>query len=315
MQQHCVATIGVFDGMHIGHQMLLRKTLEVAKYQNMMSMVILFEPYPQEYFGTQKYGRIMQFQDKVNFLCKFNIDIVVYLSFDKNLIHLSAERFIQVIIGNFRIKHLVVGDDFRFGNHRIGDFALLQALQDKYNYTVENHSTLKNNKQVRVSSSFIRKCLHNGQLVQAQKMLDRMYALCGYVVHGSKIGRTLGFPTLNIIMKQKMAIYGIFAVMIEGLADKIIQGVASLGYRPTFNQSQLILEVFCFDYNDDAYGKFIEVTFISKLRDERKFTSKKRLQQAIKCDVVRARRIFSTQKDEIDFINEYNNRCLRFLSD
>lgn len=286
----CVATIGNFDGIHLGHQKILQQVIYSAKQFNLPSTVIVFEPQPQEFFlKDQAQGRLTNLNEKLFYFEKLGIDQVFILQFDSELKNLSAERFIQqLLIDKIKVQHLIIGDDFKFGADRSGDFNL---LTQNNRFTVSNTDTVVLAGK-RVSSSWVREALAADDFVVAEKLLGRPYSMRGTVIHGDKIGRKLNAPTANVDPKRLvLPIKGIFAVTVNAL-DKLYYGVASLGNRPTLDGKKTLLEPYLFDFDDDLYGKIIEIAFRHKIRDEQKFDSFDALKQQIQWDISSAKTFF-----------------------
>ena len=291
----CVATIGNFDGVHLGHQAVLGQLAEKAAELNLPTTLITFEPQPMEYFVPDKVpARLTRFREKILVLQRYSVDRVCCLSFNNKLAKLSAEDFIeQVLVQKLGIKYLVVGDDFRFGANRTGTFEMLVEAGKRYGFQVVSMHTFEIDNE-RVSSTRIRSALEKGEMSNAEKLLGRRYRMSGRVAHGEKLGRELGFPTANIhLHRQASAIQGIFIVEVFGLNEEPLQGVASIGTRPTVNETKALLEVFLLDFNQDIYGRHIQVSFLKKLRDEEKFDSLDELIEQIQLDVEQAQAYFA----------------------
>lgn len=296
----CVATIGNFDGVHLGHQAVLGQLAEKAAELNLPTTLITFEPQPMEYFVPDKVpARLTRFREKMLALQRYSVDRVCCLSFNKKLAKLSAEDFIeQVLVQKLGVKYLVVGDDFRFGANRAGTFEMLVEAGKTYGFQVVSMHTFEIDNE-RVSSTRIRTALENGEMSEAEKLLGRRYRMSGRVAHGEKLGRELGFPTANIhLHRQASAIQGIFVVEVFGLDmfeqyKQPLQGVASIGTRPTVNETKALLEVFLFDFDQDIYGRHIQVSFLKKLRDEEKYDSLDELIEQIQIDVKQAQAYFA----------------------
>ena len=290
----CYATIGTFDGLHLGHQKILACLKAKAKAAGLPAVVILFEPQPQEFlFPNKTVPRLMRLRDKLTGLRKLGIDVVVCLKFNKDLAALSAEAFIEkILVKSLRIAHLVVGDDFRFGSDRRGDYALLLQYANRGAFSVEPTPTIEVENE-RISSTRVRNAILAGDFSLSLKLLGRPYALIGRVHHGDKRGRQLGFPTLNIPLKALLAVNGVYAVSVSGLKEGSLIGVANVGIRPTVGGMRRLLEVHLFDADVDAYGKHIEVTFFACLRQEKKFASLLDLKRQIVEDVAQARAYFN----------------------
>jgi riboflavin kinase / FMN adenylyltransferase len=300
VDEKTVLTLGAFDGMHLGHQRVLAQVKQCAAQKNARSVVVLFEPKPKEYFA-QKFGqtaapRLMRLRDQVNFLKAFGIDDVVCLRFTEQLANMTAEDFVQdVLVKGLNACHIVIGDDFKFGKNRAGDFTLLQTLGKQYGFTLEDTPTLEDSGG-RVSSSHVREAVMAGDFTLAKSRLGHDYALAGRVGHGLKLGRELGFPTLNVMLRQAMAVHGVYAVTVrfEG-SNQTYQGMANVGTRPAVQGEICLLEVNVFDFNQDVYGQRVEVTFHHKVRDELDFESLEALTEKIAEDEVIIRQWFATQ--------------------
>lgn len=291
----CVATIGNFDGVHLGHQAVLGQLAEKAAELCLPTVLITFEPQPMEYFVPEQVpARLTRFREKILVLQRYSVDRVCCLSFNNKLANLSAEAFIeQVLVKKLGVKYLVVGDDFRFGLNRSGTFAMLLEAGKKQDFQVVSMHTFAIDAE-RVSSTRVRAALEKGDMATAEKLLGRRYRMSGRVAHGEKLGRELGFPTANIhLHRQASPIQGIFVVEVFGLDQEPIQGVASVGTRPTVNETKALLEVFLLDFNQDIYGQHIQVSFLKKLRDEAKFDSLEELKRQIQVDVEQAQAYFS----------------------
>jgi len=292
-QKGCIATIGNFDGVHLGHQYVLGELAEKGANLNLPSTLITFEPQPQEYFLQHKSpGRLSRFREKIRALSRLALDQVLVLSFNARLAKQEPSDFIrQVLVKGLGVKHLVVGEDFHFGKNRSGNFKLLQQSGQKYGFTVASMHNFKIDNE-RVSSTKIRQALHQGNLDLAKKLLGRPYRICGRIAHGHKRGRDIGFPTANIHIQRKVApMTGVFVVEMFGIAGEPVSGVANLGIRPTVHGTKTILEVHLFDFNFDIYGKYVSVDFLAKIREEKKFDSFSLLQNQIKQDVQSAKEI------------------------
>ena len=293
----CAVTIGNFDGIHLGHQHVLKQLTIAANRRGLPSAVIIFEPQPIEFFAPDKAPkRLTRFREKINYLRTHDIDYLLCLKFDQHLSSLEPENFVKtILIDGMNTKHILVGDDFRFGKNRAGDFHLLQEYGRRYGFEVESSDTLLVN-EARVSSTRIRECMHNDDFERAEQLLGRPYTLSGKVAHGQKLGRELGFPTINIKMGDKtLIVKGIFAVRVKGIDNRVLRGVASIGTRPTVNGVDTILEVYILDFDQDVYGYCVDVEFLHKIRNEEKFDSLDELTRHIKDDINKAKTYFATQ--------------------
>ena len=293
-----VVTIGNFDGIHLGHQHVLEQLKAAAMQRNLPSTVVIFEPQPTEFFAPDKAPkRLSRFREKLVYLKSKQIDYLLCLKFNRDLAELYAQDFVkQILVERLNTRHLVIGDDFRFGKNRSGDFKFLQDCGERYGFAVERSDTLLIEGH-RVSSTRIRECIQNDDFEQAAGLLGRPYTLSGKVCHGQKLGRELGFPTINIKMGDKtLIVKGIFAVSVKGIDNRVLKGVASIGTRPTVNGVDTILEVFILDFDQDVYGYCVDVEFLHKIRDELKFDSLQELKINIEQDTVKAKQYFDRLK-------------------
>lgn len=294
--QSSVLTIGNFDGVHRGHQALLQMLTERARKLALPAVVLTFEPHPREYFSpADAPARLASLREKLLLLAAAGVDRVHVCRFDAKIAALTAEQFIErILVQGLGVRHLIIGDDFRFGAKRQGDFSLLEAEGHSRRFVVEAMHTHDLHGD-RISSSAVRKALAAGDLDRAANLLGRPYSIAGRVMHGDGIGRTLGFPTANIQMKHRRpALSGVFAVSVEGLADHPVAGVANVGVRPTVTSAaRPTLEVHLFGWNRDCYGAHLRVHFLNKLRDETKFESLDALTAQIAQDAEHARAWFA----------------------
>jgi riboflavin kinase / FMN adenylyltransferase len=295
----CALTIGNFDGVHRGHQALLKKLVETAKEQNIPSCVMTFEPHPIEYFAPEKApARILSLRDKLEALAEVGIDKVWVIHFNQDFANLSPEEFVKnILVDGLQVQSILIGDDFHYGAKRAGNFSSLVEAGIQYGFSVASMPTLEEN-QVRISSSATRSSLAQGNLKLARQLLGRPYMLSGHVLHGQKLGRTLGFPTLNISLANKThprkpAAQGIFIAQVHGLSDNPLPAVASLGQRPTVDDSgRYLLEVHIFNFKQFVYGKLVRIELIEKIRDEEKYNDLETLQNAINQDAAIAKNYF-----------------------
>jgi len=291
----CIISIGNFDGVHLGHKAILQSVKNISQNLNLPSLIVIFEPQPEEYFkGIDCPARLTRLREKLEFLKEFVIDYVYVMPFTEIIANLSAEQFVKkFLIGCLNTKYLVIGDDFCFGHDRSGNFDYLKKISKQSGFEVESSETIAahdHQRQLRISSTWIRKALHNDDLQLASSLLGRNYSMCGRVVHGDKRGRTLDFPTANIFLhRQKTPISGVFAVRMFGILDKSLFGIANIGSRPTVGGSRPILEVHLFDFNQNVYGYYVKVEFLHKLRDEKLFNSFDELKAQIEQDVANAK--------------------------
>ena len=290
----CVATIGNFDGVHLGHQAVLGQLADKSDELGLPVVVVTFEPQPQEFFRPQESPpRLTRFREKVQILRRYSVDRVLVLRFNKKFSLQSPDDFIQnLLVNGLGVKYLVVGDDFRFGKDRAGDFEMLQKAGAEHGFEVVNmHTFVLDDK--RVSSTRVREALGAGDLNAAEKLLGRIYRMSGRVAHGDKKGRTIGFPTANIHLHRiNTPLLGVFAVELFGIGGEPLPGVANLGTRPTVNGMKTLLEIHLFDFDGDIYGAHVHVEFLHKLRDEERFDSFDDLKAQILIDVEQARIFF-----------------------
>jgi riboflavin kinase/FMN adenylyltransferase len=295
----CVATIGNFDGVHLGHQAVLQQLAMKGDTLGLSAVVITFEPQPNEFFSAEKApARLCRFREKVEALRCYSIEQLCVLRFNQQLSQMQAQVFIQrLLIEGLNVKYLVVGDDFHFGKNRLGDFTMLQHAGAQHGFQVVNMHTfaIENG---RVSSTRIRQALYEGDLVLAKKLLGRPFRMSGRVAHGDKRGRTLGFPTANIhLHRHKVPLTGVYAVQLFGITGEPIDGVANVGMRPTIaGLNRALLEVHLFDFERDIYGEHVQVHFLQKLRDEQKFDDLQALTKQIDKDCIQAKTYFGNKK-------------------
>lgn len=288
------ATIGNFDGVHCGHQALLKKLCLEAKRRNLPVLMLLFEPQPTEFFrGQQAPARLSSFREKLNVIRQFNVDYVYCLKFDNDLASMDATAFAQrIIFSLLRTKYLLIGEDFRFGHGRLGDVALLKKLCGHVSCDVESFNDFFIDNH-RVSSTRIRQALQINDLDFAAKLLDRPYSICGRVVPGDGRGRQWGFPTANLNMQRgNLPMKGVFCVQVLRQNKSVAIGVANLGCRPTIGGEKIVLEVHLFNVDESLYGEMLQVCFLHKLRDEMKFTSVDNLITQIHQDIATAKSWF-----------------------
>ena len=290
-------TIGNFDGVHLGHRAMIARLKEVARQQGLPVAVMTFEPQPQEFFAPdQAPPRLTSLHEKLEILRDCGVDRIYVCRFDYAFAQLNADDFVSRILQDgLAVRWLLVGDDFRFGSRRSGDFTLLKALGARSEFDVEAMTSVVAAGE-RVSSTAIRGRLKVGDLAGAQQLLGRPYSISGRVVDGDKLGAKIGYPTANIQLKRSKApLSGIFVVEAEGLGPRALPGVASLGVRPTVKErGQATLEVHLFDFDGRIYGRRIGVRFLKKLRDEQKFAGIDALVSQMDKDAAAARGYFLT---------------------
>ncbi len=295
-----VITIGTFDGIHHGHQMLLSHLSAKAQELHCKSMLVTFEPQPREYFrGEVVPARLTRFREKITILRDFDLDYVLCIPFNERTSSTSAdaviEEFLVRILG---VRYLVVGDDFRFGRNAEGDYTMLQSSGDQLGFGVTHLGTMVFD-HGRVSSSRIREALTDGDFQLAETLLGRKYFMIGTVVIGQRMGTQLGTPTANIrLQRYRSAVEGIFAVTVTGL-DRTYEGSAYVGTRPTVDGTEPLLEVHLFDFDQDIYGKLITVTFHHKFRDDVRFDGLDALKTQIAEDLAMTRSWFEEHRAEL----------------
>ena len=291
----CVLTIGNFDGVHRGHQALLAQLRAKSEATGLPAALLTFEPHPREYFAHEdRPRRLTSLREKILLLKDQGVDRLYIGRFNQKLAGLTAEAFIEdVLVHGLGVRHLLIGDDFCFGKGRKGNFAMLQAAGDKIGFGVESMHTFRHEDE-RVSSSAVRAALAEGDMPHAARLLGRPYSISGRVMHGDKIGRTIGFPTANIQLKHRSPpLMGIYTVSVDGLADHPWPGVASVGVRPTINDAgRPTLEVHLFDWDTDCYDAHLRVNFLKKQRDEERYDSLDALTAQIARDAEEARAYF-----------------------
>ncbi|WP_394176968.1 bifunctional riboflavin kinase/FAD synthetase [Thalassotalea litorea] len=288
----CVLTIGNFDGVHLGHQRVISALVDKAKQLNAIPAVMVFEPQPQELFNPQHApARLSRLRDKYHLLSQLGVKRLICVNFNREFASQSAEDFIEnLLVDKLGIKHLIIGDDFRFGKNRQGDFSMLQNASKRFGFSVTDTASYKL-LDCRISSTAIREALYRDDLTEAQRMLGRPYSIMGRVVHGDKRGRRLGFPTANVLLKRCVSpVNGVYAVKIF-VAGETHYGVANIGSRPTINGERQQLEVHIFDFKRDLYGQQIEIALLQKLRQEVRFNSVDELSQQIQKDSEQARTV------------------------
>lgn len=292
----CVATIGNFDGVHLGHVAVIQNLEKQGRRLGLPVVVILFEPQPLEYFQPQQVpARLSSLREKVLRLSQWPVDRVFLIRFNQAFATVEPEAFIKdYLIDGLQIQYLVIGDDFRFGKQRRGDFEMLKSAGQQAGFSVKDTRSFLVGEQ-RVSSTQIRLALQQGDLMQAQQLLGRPYSVCGRIAHGDKRGRSIGFPTANIrMMRKNTPVHGVFAVTMTGINDTAMPGVANVGVRPTAGGDSVVwLETHLFDFSDDIYGRMVEVHFHQKIRDERRFDSFDELVLQIPLDINCARNILN----------------------
>lgn len=289
-----VLAIGNFDGVHLGHGALVRRLVQAARQHAGVPTVLTFEPHPREFFSPKSApARLTTLREKLELLNECGAEQAMVCRFDAAFAALSAEQFVEeVLVRGLQVRHVIIGDDFRFGKGRKGDLELLRVEGEKHGFGVEAMESVIVDGE-RVSSSGVRDALAGGDMERAARLLGRPYVIDGRVVHGDKIGRQIGFSTANIRIKHNpLPMTGVFAVEVGGLGDQPLPAVANLGIRPTVNGTRPLLEVHLFDFDRDIYGAHLSVRFVHKLRDEQKFPSFDALKAQIALDAQAARAYF-----------------------
>ncbi len=291
-------TIGNFDGVHLGHLAILDQLAEIGAREKLATAVMTFEPQPREFFaGEGAPPRLTRFKEKMLALMKTPLERVLVLRFDEHFSRVPANRFIKhYLVAGLGIQHMLVGDDFRFGHRAEGNIDLLHDASQHYGFRLTRRDTFSV-AGGRVSSSWIRDALENGELEVAAQLLGRPYSILGRVAYGRRLGRTLGFPTANLPLKRRVSpIRGVFAVRVGGAGATPLNGMANVGTRPTVDGTAWVLEVHLFDFNDDLYGRELSVDFVGKLRDERRFESVEALTRQLKRDAGEAKALHDAKR-------------------
>lgn len=291
----CVATIGNYDGLHLGHQAILRQLEAESTKHNLPKVVISFEPLPSEFFTGDKAQRVYPFRDKARLLEAMGIDYFLCLRFDQAMATMPPTDFVErILFQAINVKSLMVGDDFCFGKGRQGDFSLLSSMGKTQGMQVHKTNTF-NDESGRISSTRIRQHLANGDLAGASKLLGKPFRLSGRIRHGDKRGRTIGFPTANLRIQDNIAAAnGVYAVTVKGLSDQTLKGVANLGNRPTVDGTETRLEVHIFDFDQSVYGKHIIVELCDFIRAEKKFDDFTALTDQIRKDAIHAAKLLQS---------------------
>ena len=292
-------TIGNFDGVHLGHRAMLDRLVEKARELKLPCCVLTFEPHPREFFSPAAApARLTRLREKLELIAEAGVDRAHVLRFGARLAGLAADRFVdEVLLRGLGARWLLVGKDFRYGAKRAGDFATLEAAAARHGFALEAMPDVKLSGE-RISSSGVRTALAAGDLAGAARLLGRRYSMSGRVAHGEKLGRKLGFPTANIVLRRRPPLSGIFVVEAElEETGAVLCGVASVGRRPTVKENAApLLEVHLFDWSDELYGRHLRVRFLSKLRDEEKYDGLAALGSAIGRDVAQAKDYFKSIK-------------------
>lgn len=290
-------TIGNFDGVHIGHQSVLARLKEKAESLSIPACVMTFEPHPREFFDPENApARLTDMREKLSIFAKLGMDRVHVCRFDRDFAKMTAADFEAGIHAGLDAKWVLIGDDFRYGARRTGDFESMTRAAEKFGFEVEAMHSVKLDGQ-RISSTLVREAVFSGKLDFARRLLGRNYSIVGRVVHGNKLGKKIGFPTANIRLRHnKPPLSGIHVVEVHGITENALRGVASLGVRPTvMNGGKPVLEVYLFDFEENIYGARLRVDFLFKLRDEAKFPDLDSLKAQIALDAENARQYFENR--------------------
>ena len=292
--KNSIILIGNFDGLHSGHQKLFKQAEKFKKKLNLKLGVITFDPIPKMFFDKKiKNYRLSNFDQKVSYFEKFNVDFLINKNFNKKFSKITYKKFIEnILYKSLKIKYIFVSNNFRFGYKREGNVKLLKKFQKKYQYKLINPKPLIIKNKI-ISSTLIRKLLQNGELSSANKILKRNWSIDGTVEKGRMMGKKIGFPTCNIDIKNYiLAKTGVYAVKVNVKKNrKIYGGIANLGYRPTFNQKKLLLEVNLFNFSGNLYNKKLSVEFLKFIRGEKKFNGIDDLRNQIKRDLLIAKKV------------------------
>ena len=295
IKQHkrSIILIGNFDGLHLGHQKLFRLAKNFKKKYSLNIGVLTFEPMPKMFFNNKLSNfRISNQKQKINSLKKYNVDFVIIKKFNKKFSKVKSTNFIKnILVSKLQAKFIFVSNNFRFGNRREGDVKQLIKYEKIFNYKIVKPKPLSKNKKI-ISSSLIRNLLMKGKIKKANEFLNREWSIEGMVKKGRQLGKKIGFPTANIDIKDYIiAKTGVYAVKVKKYGtNKFIRGIANLGYRPTFNQKKILLEVHLFNFSKNLYNKYLTVNFLKFIRKEKKFKNVSELKKQIKIDISKAKK-------------------------
>ncbi len=292
-----VLTIGNFDGVHVGHQAMLARMRDMSQKLAWTAAVLTFEPHPREFFSPNTApARLTTLREKLECLAHYGVGRTHVVRFDCEFAAMSPDDFVtRILVENLNVRWLLIGDDFRYGAQRTGDYAHLARAADRFGFQLESMESVSVAGE-RVSSTGVREALAYGDFAQVELLLGRAYTIEGRVTHGEKLGRQLGFPTANIPLKRTRApLTGIYAVKLHGVGSSPLPAVASLGVRPTVMAGAApMLEVHVLDFNADIYGRRVRVEFLHKLRDEEKYPDLETLRRQIERDVEHARQLLKS---------------------
>jgi len=300
-----VVTIGNFDGIHKGHQVLIEKATEYAKKNNVISTVFTFNNHPVNYFKPNSIKNIITNNDKIKILKTMGVDYIINIPFDEYMTKISGYDFEKdILIDKLGAKKIIVGHDFTFARNKEGNIDLLKELSKKNGFLLEIVNPVKID-DIRISSSYIRKLILDGKVEDARKYLGRNYKLSGEVIHSKKLGRTIGFPTANISIDENIIIpkVGIYATKVY-VNGTIYYGATNVGYNPTVNGNKLSIETNILEFNDDIYGKIITIEFLERIRDEKKFNGIEELKEQLQKDTKYIYKVYLQNNKIYDTINK-----------
>ena len=300
-----VVTIGNFDGIHKGHQVLIEKATEYAKKNNVISTVFTFNNHPVNYFKPNSIKNIITNNDKIKILKTMGVDYIINIPFDEYMTKISGYDFVKdILIDKLGAKKIIVGHDFTFARNKEGNIDLLKELSKKNGFLLEIVNPVKID-DIRISSSYIRKLILDGKVEDARKYLGRNYKLSGEVIHSKKLGRTIGFPTANISIDDNIIIpkVGIYATKVY-VNGTIYYGATNVGYNPTVNGNKLSIETNILEFNDDIYGKIITIEFLERIRDEKKFNGIEELKEQLQKDTKYIYKVYLQNNKIYDTINK-----------
>lgn len=283
--QRSALTIGNFDGLHKGHQVLIKKTVEYARENNIKSIVFTFNTHPVNYFVPNTIKSVITNEEKINRLKSLGVDIVIDIPFDEYMTKISANNFVKdILVNKLNIEKLTIGHDFTFARNKEGNVESLKLLSKIYAFELEVVNPIKIN-DIRVSSTYIRNLVKNGEVESIKNYLGYNYQIKGEVIHARKLGRTIGFPTANMYINKNMVIpkQGIYATKVY-IDDKVYFGATNIGYNPTVNGQNLSIETHILEFDEDIYSKVIQVEFLERIRDEKKFSSIDELKNQLEKD-------------------------------
>lgn len=294
---NCAVAIGNFDGVHLGHRKIINVLLEEAKKNNLYPLLLTFHPHPGKILPVRKIELLQTLEQRLNEIKKAGVQMVVVISFDQTFAKINPEEFIRTIINQkLKAKKVIVGENFRFGNHREGDISKLNELAPLYGFSVQSISPITVDNFV-VSSSLIRNLLHKGEIEKANALIGRPYEIEGTVVRGKSRGKRLGFPTANMHSLNDISPRGVFISKV-GIGSKIFSSVTHVGSKPTFDEKETMIESYIIDYNDILYEKKLRVQFLKKIREEKKFETPEALSLQIKKDLEKTQDYFRMQSSE-----------------